>query len=307
MPLFKGNKEQIDQILITQNLFSNGNPEIDAVHVNAGIRDSASDHDPVIARFTLSALGATPPVGSSPLVSPSPAVTSSTILPGITGANLLGELDRLYSPRISLGYGGARDLLYTEIDNQGGIVTDIYSGYNVSIKKDSAKPREEATRHGINAEHVWPQSMGAKGPAKSDLHNLFAARVEVNSDRGNFPFADIPDSQTTSWYLDDDELSIKPSPRDIDKYSEFKRGAFEPREAKKGDIARVMFYFRTVYPELADANFFEIQHNTLCKWQSDDPIDASEMTRSRAIARTFQGNENPFVLDSTLPQRTYCS
>jgi hypothetical protein len=305
--IFRGSKEQIDQILITQNLFSNGNPEIEAVHINAGIRNSASDHDPVIARFTLSAPGALAPIQPSPVVRPNPpAATSNTILPGITGDNLLEELDRLYSPRISLGYGSARDLLYTEIDNQGGIVTDIYSGYSVSIKKNSAKPREEAAQHRINAEHVWPQSMGAKGPAKSDLHNLFASRAEVNSDRANFPFADIPDSQTTSWYLDDDELFVKPSPQDIDKYSEFKRGAFEPREAKKGDIARVMFYFRTVYPELADENFFEAQQDTLCRWQADDPVDAIEMTRSRAIARTLQGNENPFVLDSTLSKRTYC-
>jgi uncharacterized protein len=302
--IFRGSKEQIDQILITQNLFSNGNPEIEAVHINAGMRDSASDHDPVIARFTLSASGN--PIQPSRAVRPNPTATSSTILPGITEDNLLEELDRLYSPRISLGYGSARDLLYTEIDNQGGIVTDIYSGYSVPIKKNSAKPREEAAQHRINAEHVWPQSRGATGPAKSDLHNLFASRAEVNSDRANFPFADIPDSQTTSWYLDDDELFVKPSPQDIDKYSEFKRGAFEPREAKKGDIARVMFYFRTVYPELADANFFEAQQDTLCTWQADDPVDASEMARSRAIARTLQGNENPFVLDPTLSKRAYC-
>jgi hypothetical protein len=67
-----------------------------------------------------------------------------------------------------------------------------------------------------------------------------------------------------------------------------------------------MFYFRTVYPELADANFFKTQQRTLCQWHTDDPIDAGEVTRSRAIARTLQGNENPFVLDSTLSERTYC-
>jgi endonuclease/exonuclease/phosphatase family metal-dependent hydrolase len=298
--IFRGNKEQIDQILVTRNLFSNGNPEIDAVHVNAGISGSASDHDPVIARFTLSAVG-TP----APPVPPRPPISSSTVLPGITGDNLLKELDRLYSPHVPLGYGSARDLLYTKIDNQGGMVTDIYSGYVVSINKNSTKPKEEATQNGINAEHIWPQSKGAQGPAKSDLHNLFASRIEVNSDRSNFPFADIPDDQTTSWYLDDDELFVKPS-LDRDKYSEFKRGAFEPREARKGDIARVMFYFRTVYPELADESFFKAQQDTLCKWQADDPIDANEVIRSRAIAQTPQGNENPFVLDSTLPERTYC-
>ncbi|PHM08781.1 endonuclease [Nostoc sp. 'Peltigera malacea cyanobiont' DB3992] len=305
--VFRGNKEQIDQILITPNLFNNGNPEINAVHVNAGISRLVSDHDPVIARFTLSVIGETTPIPSVPVSSPEPPVTPGTILSGVTGDDLLEKLDSLYSPRASLGYGSARDLLYTKIDNQGGIVTDIYAGYSVPIDPNSDKPREEAAQRRINAEHVWPQSVGAEGPAKSDLHNLFASRVEVNSDRANFPFADIPDNQTTSWYLDDDELSFKPSPQDIDKYSEFRRGFFEPREAKKGDIARVIFYFRTVYPELANASFFEAQKDTLCKWQADDPIDAGEVARSHAIAKTPQGNDNPFVLDSTLPQRTYCN
>ncbi|MEH2086720.1 endonuclease [Nostoc sp.] len=305
--VFRGNKEQIDQILITPNLFNNGNPEINAVHVNAGISRVVSDHDPVIARFTLSAIGETTPIPSVPVSSPEPPVTPGTILSGVTGDDLLEKLDSLYSPRASLGYGSARDLLYTKIDNQGGIVTDIYAGYSVPIDPNSNKPREEAAQRRINAEHVWPQSVGAEGPAKSDLHNLFTSRVEVNSDRANFPFADIPDNQTTSWYLDDDELSFKPSPQDIDKYSEFKRGFFEPREPKKGDIARVIFYFRTVYPELANASFFAAQKDTLCKWQADDPIDAGEVARSHAIAKTPQGNDNPFVLDSTLPQRTYCN
>jgi len=304
--VFKGSKEQIDQILVTPNLFNKGQPEIDAVHVNAGISGSASDHDPVIARFTVSTLGIASPVSPTPAVPPSPVATSSSIFPSLTGDDLLKELDKLYSPRIPLGYASARDLLYTKIDNQGGIVTDIYGGYSVPISKSSTNAREEAARKGINAEHIWPQSMGAKGPAKSDLHNLFAARQEINSDRSNFPFAEIPDNQTTSWYVNDEELFVKPNSWDIDKYSEFKLRAFEPREAKKGDIARVMFYFRTVYPEQAEASFFEAQKKILCKWQADDPIDAGEVARSRVIALTLQGNENPFVLDPTLPKRTYC-
>ncbi|HEY9801142.1 MAG TPA: endonuclease [Leptolyngbyaceae cyanobacterium] len=305
--IFQGRKEQIDQILITPNLFNKGNPEINAVHVNAGISESASDHDPVIARFTLSAAGQTTPITSVPVTDSQTVVTPSTIFSGITGDDLLSQLDSLYSPRATLGYGSARDLLYTKIDNQGGILTDIYAGYSVPLSQNSNKPREEAAIHRINAEHIWPQSLGAEGPAKSDLHNLFASRMEINSDRSNFPFADIPDNQTTSWYIEDEELSFLPNPQDIDKYSEFRRGFFEPRESKKGDIARVIFYFRTVYPEQANASFFEQQKDTLCKWQADDPIDAGEVARSHAIAQTPQSNENPFVLDPTLPKRTYCS
>jgi uncharacterized protein len=306
--IFRGSKQQIDHILITSNLFKNGNPEINAVHINAGISKSASDHDPVIARLTLSDVGEATPITSVPVISPEPVVTpTSTILPGITGNDLLEKLDSLYSPLVSLGYANARDLLYSKIDNQDGIVTDIYAGYSVPINQNANKPREEATRRKINAEHVWPQSMGSDGPAKGDLHNLFASRMEINSKRANFPFEEIPDHQTTSWYFQDEELSLQPDSQDIDKYSEFKRGFFEPREAKKGDIARVIFYFRTVYPERANTSFFQQQKDTLCNWQAEDPVDAPEVARSHAIAKTPQGNENPFVLDPTLAKRAYCS
>lgn len=302
--IFRGNKELIDQILLTQNLMDQANPEVDAVHINAGVTGSASDHDPVIARFTLS--GDQTPISNRPSPAvPPPPVPASNILADLSGDSLLTELDRLYSPRVALGYGSARRLLYTLIDNQGGVVTDLYTGYQAAIAKNSTQPNQDAAQKGINAEHVWPQSMGAQGAAKSDLHNLFASRSEVNSDRSNFPFAEIPDDQTTSWYLDDKELFVKPT-ANIDQYSEMKWGSFEPREVKKGDVARVIFYFRTLYPELADVSFFEQQRDTLCTWQTNDPIDASEVARSRAIALTLQGNENPFVLDPTLSQRTYC-
>ncbi|WP_013334800.1 endonuclease [Gloeothece verrucosa] len=300
--IFKGNRELIDQILVSENLASGGQPEIKAVHVNAGKPGRASDHDPVIASFTIfpSSKVVIPPVSAND-------APKAFIFPALAGNELLEQLDRQYSPLSTLGYGEARDLLYTEIDNSDGIVTDIYAGYAVEIDQNSSRPRQEATRQGINAEHVWPQSLGAYGPAKSDLHNLFAARDEINSARQNFPFADIPDNETTAWYLDDDELKVKPNLSNIDQYSEYKRAtSFEPRESKKGDIARAMFYFRTVYPDSADQNFFEKQKQTLCKWQATDPVDEPEKLRSRKIAGTPQGNENPFILDSTLAERAFC-
>ena len=44
---------------------------------------------------------------------------------------------------------------------------------------------------------------------------------------------------------------------------------------------------------------------TLCHWNSADPVDDAEIARSHLVAN-FQGNENPFVIDSTLAERTYC-
>ena len=40
---------------------------------------------------------------------------------------------------------------------------------------------------------------------------------------------------------------------------------------KKGDIARTIFYFYTMYNNEADANFFEVQKQQLKIWHEQDP------------------------------------
>ena len=49
--IFQGNSQSLDHILVSDRLTSSA--EFDAVHVNAEFIDQASDHDPLLARFTL--------------------------------------------------------------------------------------------------------------------------------------------------------------------------------------------------------------------------------------------------------------
>ncbi len=128
------------------------------------------------------------------------------LFPNLRGADLQQKIAEEYTPDKTLGYQKGRDILYTKIDNQNGLVTGIYTGYSINIEPDSNTPRKDAYRQDINAEHIYPQSKGAKGKAKSDLHSLFASRVQVNGARGNHPFADINDSLTRKWFRDDEEL-----------------------------------------------------------------------------------------------------
>ena len=234
-----------------------------------------------------------------------PGEMPEQILPGLTGAELRSRLAQDYQVETSLGYNRARDYMYSQLDNDNGTVRGIYSDFAVTVNPNSSRPRSDAFNQGINAEHSWPQSKGATGVAKSDLHHLFPARANVNSRRGNLPFADINDEQTQRWILDDEELQEIPT-INIDAYSESTRDAFEPRESVKGNIARAMFYFNTVYGNQAEPGFFDDQEDTLCEWAVADPVDGAEVERSHAIA-SQQGNENPFVLDPSLAQRVYCS
>lgn len=52
---FRGNLELIDHLLVSENFSRVAQPEIDIVHVNVGFSKPVSDHDPVIAAFTLPA------------------------------------------------------------------------------------------------------------------------------------------------------------------------------------------------------------------------------------------------------------
>jgi predicted extracellular nuclease len=52
--LFNKERQLIDQILVSDNLARNAAPQFSALHLNTGRTNAPSDHDPVLARFTLS-------------------------------------------------------------------------------------------------------------------------------------------------------------------------------------------------------------------------------------------------------------
>jgi len=56
----------------------------------------------------------------------------------------------------------------------------------------------------------------------------------------------------------------------------------------------------------ADSRFFPTQKETLCQWYYQDPVDQTEWDRTWMIADIQGDNPNPFVLDCTLPLRSYC-
>jgi uncharacterized protein len=304
---FKGNPQLIDHLLVSENLSRVAQPEIDIVHVNVGFSKPVSDHDPVIAAFTLPATQSTSDT-IPPVVQPTPVSDSAIILPQLSKVALVEELAKEYTPSKNLNYDRARDEMFGIIDNRAGIVTDIYASYQIRLT-GNGDPSQEADKLGLNTEHVWPQSKGAdNGNARSDLHHLFPAREDINSERGNKPFDDIADTSTKKWYRNDTVQSTIPS-RAIDEFSESSSAKFEPREKVKGDVARAVFYFYTIYrnqSEKVDRNYFQNQRPTLCKWNRQDPPNITEIQRSNAIAK-FQGNDNPFVLDVTLAERAYCN
>ncbi|MFT6807729.1 MAG: endonuclease I [Saprospiraceae bacterium] len=250
------------------------------------------------------------------------SLTQAQIHADLGGEALYKAVVESYKPQFVEIYSNARLLMYKEIYNVRDSVETLYSGHKLYLPPNEEFPIQflamNAQADGINAEHIYPRSKGAKeeyGNAFSDLHNLAPARWEVNSARSNFPFEDINDTQTEMWYKCDKSMiaSSDFSNEAIDHYSEVEglgdfNGAFEPREEVKGDVARSIMYFYTMYREealLEDANFFADMQSTMVRWHNEDPVDSVEMERTLLKALVQDGKANPFILDCTLGNRLY--
>ena len=230
---------------------------------------------------------------------------------GLTGQDLLGYVISNYKTFTTLGYNTARDVMFGTIDlNESDQISCVYSGYTITLDT-SQDPSTNAWEQGINCEHTWPQSMGAdEEPQKSDIHHLFPCKSNVNSSRGNDPYADIPDEDTDIWYRNDYSQGSIPE-EFIDEYAEKynppnpTEERFEPRDDHKGDAARAMFYFFAMYQDAVDVDFWNIQKEILYQWHQYDPVDDWEYERTWAIAEYQEDMPNPFVVDSTLARRIW--
>ncbi len=227
---------------------------------------------------------------------------------GLYGNELMNHVIDEYKPSEVLSWEDAKDTLYATIDLEtNNQLTCVYTGYSTLINV-SMDPSSDADANGINAEHTFPQSMGAAfEPMKSDMHNLYPVRADVNSSRNNSPFYDISDDRTDVWFnLDYSQNNIPDI--NIDEYSEKENDTpdkFEPREVHKGNASRSIFYFYTMYNDSASSMFFTIQKHTLKNWHYMDEVDMNEYERTYRISQYQDNKPNPFILDSTLARRIW--
>jgi endonuclease I len=234
-----------------------------------------------------------------PVACAPPAFRADTALPagyysaaeGKTGAELLAALDRIVCRARVLGYNAARDSMYSFVEDpdNNDLLADIYVG-----RVERVYNRASADTANFNTEHSWPQSRGAEDdPAMSDIHHLFPSDETANSRRSNRPFGVVVGTPTWTSPDPDSDGDVSKQGKNADSVE-----VFEPRNAKKGDIARAIFYFYTRYKLRPTDNFtlqnFNIEEATLIQWHNTDPPDAFERQRN-SLAFRAQGNRNPFV------------
>ena len=189
-----------------------------------------------------------------------------------------------------LGYNQARIQMYGYVDEAEDEIECIYTGFQ-QASGFVTYPNP------INAEHLVPQSFyGGVSPMKSDIWSIRPCHGSANSARSNKPFAEVLDG-SAQWYgttASGAYLSTGSSPSNADEFSEGSSGFWEPREAVKGDVARSVFYFYTMYPTQAGVLADVGDPNTLYQWHLNDPVSPEEVVRNDRT-EVAQGNRNPYI------------
>lgn len=233
-------------------------------------------------------------VGTTPTPTPTPTGGGDTDTYyanalGKSGAALRSSLHSIIKAQTVLTY----DQVWTALkdtdqdpDNSSNVI-ELYSGRSI------AKSNNGGGVDQWNREHVWAKSHGdfgtASGPG-TDVHHLRPEDVTVNSDRGNLDFDNGGSAvnQCSDCWRDGD--------------------SFEPRDAVKGDVARMVLYMAIRYegddgwPNLEPNNSvgngsapYIGKLSVLRAWSAGDPPDAFEKRRNERIYAQWQHNRNPFI------------
>lgn len=208
---------------------------------------------------------------------------------GKTGTSLKSSLHTIISSQNKLSYSALWEALkVTDQDPaNSNNVKLLYSGISRSKTLNGGDVGD------WNREHVWAISHGdlttSTGPG-TDLHHIRPEDVQVNGIRGNKDFDNGGSSFTNSGGSLTDSNS------------------FEPRDAVKGDVARMIFYMIVRYEGgdgWADlegndsvsngSNPYMGRLTVLKQWNDEDPPDAFEERRNQVIYDAYQKNRNPFI------------
>ncbi|WP_406424965.1 endonuclease I family protein [Streptomyces sp. NBC_01589] len=229
----------------------------------------------------------TTPVAATPLSTLDDTYYQDAL--GKTGTQLKSALHSIISVQTKISYSQVWDALKnTDQDpaNSSNVIL-LYTG------RSEPKSDNGGAVGQWNREHVWAKSHGdfgtSTGPG-TDIHHLRPEDVTVNSIRGNKDFDNggTAVSGAAGNYTDSD--------------------SFEPRDAVKGDVARMVLYMAVRYE--GDDAFADLEPNdqvdngsapnigrlsVLKQWSQEDPPDSFEERRNDVIFDQYQHNRNPFI------------
>ncbi|WP_019613127.1 endonuclease I family protein [Psychromonas ossibalaenae] len=217
----------------------------------------------------------------------------------LQGAELKAKLNQIISTGVTkLPYSSSEFDVWDALavtdqdpDNENNVIL-MYTGRSQLITFSSSGNNDPDA---WNREHTYPKSNGGfndkSASGYTDIHHLRPTDASINNERGNLEF-------------DNGGSATSESP---DAGNKKTSTTFEPRDAVKGDVARMMFYMATRYeghdlktPDLelvssvTDNSTAMGNVCTLLDWNIQDPVDTFESDRNDKIQK-IQGNRNPYV------------
>lgn len=198
------------------------------------------------------------------------------------------ELKNIISTNSNTSYTASKGMMYSEIDNDNGVITGVYSGFEVNHNFGNT-----STPANIDCEHSYCQSwideelIGSENSiAKADIHHLFPAKSSVNIARSNNPLDFIDEISYTYTEDGGNTVSYLGTNAELE-------AVFEPADIHKGDVARALLYFVVRYEtNLSFGNVDMLE--TMLEWNYSDPVSNKELTRNDAVYN-YQTNRNPFI------------
>lgn len=245
---------------------------------------------------------------------------------GKKGQALKTALYGIINKHTNIGYDGLYEAYKKTDSRPDGYVRDWYSCVTnyVHVKDKAGTYKKEGDCY--NREHSLPQSWfesyGSASIIKADIVHVLPTDGYINNRRGNLPLAEVGSSYESSakGYSKWGRCSV----------SGYSGQVFEPNDEIKGDMARIYFYMVTCYENqvakwgggegssnpnaTATAVFNGSSYqpfkqwylDMLMKWAKQDPVDAVEIARNKAVF-SVQGNRNPFVDYPGLEEYIWCS
>ena len=147
-------------------------------------------------------------------------------------------------------------------------------------------------------------------------NHCFESQYKLNTHRSNKKFDEIDDDE--AQFLDENGKPFDPDDDDSSNDEEFSddeeldlanlseksnyNNTFEPRDVSKGNIARAVAYFNTMYPKYDMNKVIDVP--VLLTWHHQDPVDEGERKRVDVIYK-YQNNVNPFIICPELVSRIY--
>ena len=179
----------------------------------------------------------------------------------------------------ALSYDGAREEMYSQIDNNNDSVTCVYTNRKAKFNTTGSGQNGSNTAN-FNCEHTFPQGFFSQGlPMRSDIHHLFSTDEDANNSRGNLPFG------------------IAKAPIDaiaINAPSKRGGGRYEPQDSHKGNCARAMMYFVLRYQDYQNFYGSAKQDSIFRVWNFGFLPKPKDTIRNAMVFAT-QNNRNPFV------------